>query len=56
MEEWQNEILAVFKDLTTLFDEFGREITELVEEVSQQACTPLPMQSSVLPLPQKSSE
>lgn len=37
MEEWQNEILAVFKDLTTLFDEFGREITELVEEVSTEA-------------------
>jgi hypothetical protein len=37
MEEWQNEIFAVFKDLTTLFDEFGRELTELVEEVTTEA-------------------
>jgi hypothetical protein len=37
MEEWQNEIFAVFKDLTTLFDEFGREVTELVDEVTAEA-------------------
>ncbi len=37
MEEWQNEIFAVFQDLTTLFDEFGRELTELVEEVTTEA-------------------
>lgn len=37
MEEWQNEISAVFKDLTTLFDEVGRELTELVEEVTAEA-------------------
>jgi hypothetical protein len=37
MEEWQNEVSAVFKDLTTLFDGFGREFTELVEEVTAEA-------------------
>ena len=37
MEEWQNEISAAFKDLTALFDEFGREFTELVEEVTAEA-------------------
>jgi hypothetical protein len=37
MEEWQNEIAAVFKDLTALFDGFGREFTELVEEVTTEA-------------------
>jgi hypothetical protein len=37
MEEWQTEIAAVFKDLTALFDEFGRELTELVEEVTTEA-------------------
>jgi hypothetical protein len=37
MEEWQNEIAAVFKDLTALFDGFGRELTELVEEVTTEA-------------------
>jgi hypothetical protein len=37
MEEWQNEVSAVFKGLTTLFDEFSREITELVEEVTAEA-------------------
>ena len=34
MEEWQNEIAAVLKDVTALFDGFGRELTELVEEVA----------------------
>jgi hypothetical protein len=37
MEEWQNEISAVFKDLTAMFDGFGRELTELVEEVTTEA-------------------
>jgi hypothetical protein len=37
MEEWQNEIAAVFKDLTTLFDGFRLELTELVEEVTTEA-------------------
>jgi hypothetical protein len=37
MEEWQNEIAAVFKDLTALFDGFGRELTELVEEATTEA-------------------
>jgi hypothetical protein len=37
MEEWQNEISAAFKDLTELFDGFGRELTELVEEVTTEA-------------------
>jgi hypothetical protein len=37
MEEWQNEVFAVFKDLTALFDEFGREVNELVEEVTAEA-------------------
>ncbi|AFY95425.1 OmpH family outer membrane protein [Chamaesiphon minutus] len=37
MEEWQNEIAAAFKDLTALFDEFGRELTEFVEEVTTEA-------------------
>jgi hypothetical protein len=37
MEEWQNEIAAAFKDLTALFDGFGRELTELVEEVTTEA-------------------
>ncbi len=37
MEEWQQEIFAVFKDLTSLFDEIGEEITELVEEVTAEA-------------------
>jgi hypothetical protein len=37
MEEWQNEIAGVFKDLTAFFDEFGRELTELVEEVTTEA-------------------
>jgi hypothetical protein len=37
MEEWQNEIAAAFKDLTALFDEFGRELTEFVEEVATDA-------------------
>jgi hypothetical protein len=37
MEEWQNEISAIIKDLTGLFDGFGREITELVEEVTTEA-------------------
>jgi hypothetical protein len=37
MEEWQNEISAVFKDLTALFDGVGRELTEFVEEVTTEA-------------------
>ncbi len=37
MEEWQNEISAIIKDLTGLFDGFGHEITELVEEVTTEA-------------------
>jgi hypothetical protein len=37
MEEWQNEVSAVFKDLTALFDQVGREFTELVEEVTAEA-------------------
>ena len=37
MEEWQQEIFAVFKDLTSLFDQIGGEITELVEEVTAEA-------------------
>ncbi len=37
MEEWQNELSAMFKDLTVLFDGFGRELTELVEEVTTGA-------------------
>ena len=37
MEEWQNEIAAVLKDVTELFDGFGRELTELVEEVATGA-------------------
>jgi hypothetical protein len=37
MEEWQNEISAAFKDLTELFDGFGRELTELIEEVTTEA-------------------
>jgi hypothetical protein len=37
MEEWQKEISAAFKDLTELFDGFGRELTELVEEVTTEA-------------------
>jgi hypothetical protein len=37
MEEWQNEISAVFKDLTTLLDGVGRELTEFVEEVTTEA-------------------
>jgi hypothetical protein len=37
MEEWQNEISAAFKDLSELFEGFGRELTELVEEVTTEA-------------------
>ncbi len=37
MEEWQNQIAAVFKDLTALFDGFRLELTELVEEVTTEA-------------------
>lgn len=37
MEEWQNEIAAVFKYLTALFDGFRLELTELVEEVTTEA-------------------
>lgn len=37
MEEWQNEISAAFKDLSLMLEGFGREITELVEEVSAEA-------------------
>lgn len=37
MEEWQNELSAIFKDLTVLVDGFGRELTELVEEVTHEA-------------------
>jgi hypothetical protein len=37
MEEWQNEIAAVFKDLTALFDGFRLELTELVEEFEEPA-------------------
>jgi hypothetical protein len=37
MDEWQKEIASVFKDVTALFDEFGREFTELVEEVTTEA-------------------
>jgi hypothetical protein len=37
MEEWQNEISAALKDLTALFDGFGRELTEFVEEVTTEA-------------------
>jgi hypothetical protein len=37
MEEWQNEIAAVLKDVTELFDGFGRELTEFVEEVTTGA-------------------
>ena len=44
MEEWQNELSAVFKDLTVLFDGFGREITELVEEVTTEATEILNLQ------------
>jgi hypothetical protein len=44
MEEWQDEIAAVFKDLTALFDEFRLEITELVEEVTTGATDILNLQ------------
>ena len=44
MEEWQQEIFAVFKDLTSLFDEIGEEITELVEEVTAGATEILNLQ------------
>ena len=44
MEEWQNEISAVVKDLTALFDGFGRELTELVEEVTAGATEILNLQ------------
>ncbi len=44
MEEWQNEIAAAFKDVTALFDEFGRELTELVEEVTAGATEILNLQ------------
>jgi hypothetical protein len=44
MEEWQNEIATVFKDLTVLFDEFGHELTELVEEVTTGATDILNLQ------------
>jgi hypothetical protein len=37
MEEWQKEISAAIEDLTALFDGFGRELTELVEEVATEA-------------------
>jgi hypothetical protein len=37
MEEWQNELSAMFKDLTVMFDGFGRELTELVEEITTEA-------------------
>jgi hypothetical protein len=37
MEEWQNEISAAFKDLTEIFGGIGRELTELVEEVTTEA-------------------
>ncbi len=37
MEEWQNELSAMLKDLTVLFDGFGRELTELVAEVTTEA-------------------
>ncbi len=37
MEEWQNELSAMFKDLTVLVDGFGRELTELVEEITTEA-------------------
>jgi hypothetical protein len=44
MEEWQNEISAAVKDLTALFDGFGRELTELVEEVTTGATEILNLQ------------
>jgi hypothetical protein len=44
MEEWQNEIAAAFKDLTALFDGFGRELTEFVEEVTTGAAETLNLQ------------
>jgi hypothetical protein len=44
MEEWQNEIAAAFKDLTALFDGFGRELTEFVEEVTTGATDILNLQ------------
>jgi hypothetical protein len=44
MEEWQNEIAAAFKDLTALFDGFGRELTDLVEEVTTEATEILHLQ------------
>ena len=37
MDEWQNEIAAVLKDVTALFDGIGRELTEFVEEVTTEA-------------------
>jgi hypothetical protein len=37
MEEWQNEIAAVLKDVTALFDGIGREFTEFVEEATTEA-------------------
>jgi hypothetical protein len=37
MEEWQNEIAAVLKDVTELFDGFRLELTEFVEEVATEA-------------------
>ncbi len=44
MEEWQDEIAAVFKDLTALFDEVRLELTELVEEVTTGATDILNLQ------------
>ena len=37
MEEWQNEIATVVKDLTAMFEGFNRQVTELVEEVTTEA-------------------
>jgi hypothetical protein len=44
MEEWQNEIAAVLKDVTALFDGFSREVTEFVEEVTTEATEILNLQ------------
>ena len=44
MDEWQKEIAGAFKDLTAVFDEFGREFTELVEEVTTGATEILNLQ------------
>ncbi len=37
MEEWQNEVAAVLKDVTELFDGFRLELTDFAEEVATEA-------------------